>query len=213
MILGYHLIISAYGFWLPNDPRGSWSEIVRSPKLLTFGEATKVDTHHSVARRPHDRAERLAAKKALDLPPVVFTGIQARAVARGFQKYVEKSGVTVWACVVMPDHAHVVVARHDYDIEVVGNLMKGEATKQLNEEDLHPFRGRQGPKNRVPSCFARKWWVVYQDSEEDLVRTIKYVEDNPGKAGLKPQRWPFVVGYPARYTKPADTAAPQRDDV
>lgn len=24
----YHLIISGYGFWLPNDPRGSWSEFV-----------------------------------------------------------------------------------------------------------------------------------------------------------------------------------------
>src|SRR5581483_803649 len=122
MVLGYHLIISAYGFWLPTDPRGSWSWIVRDPKLRVFGEATKVDTHRSVARRPHDRARRLAAKKALDRPAVVFNGVQARAVANGFGNYVEKSGVTVWACAVMPDHAHVVVARHRYDVEVIGNL-------------------------------------------------------------------------------------------
>lgn len=64
-VLAYHLILSAYGFWLPNDPRGSWSEVVRSPDLMEYGEATKVDTHRSVAGRPHDRAKRLAAKKAM----------------------------------------------------------------------------------------------------------------------------------------------------
>src|SRR6476620_1536289 len=112
MVLGYHLIVSAYWFWLPNDPRGSWSEIVRSEKLLVFGEATKVDTHRSVARKPHDRQNRLAAKQALDRPPVIFTGIQARAIARGFGVCIEKTKATVWACAVMPDHAHLVVARH-----------------------------------------------------------------------------------------------------
>ena len=25
MVLGYHIIRTAYGFWLPNDPWGSWS--------------------------------------------------------------------------------------------------------------------------------------------------------------------------------------------
>ena len=26
MVHGYHVILAAYGFWLPNDPRGSWSD-------------------------------------------------------------------------------------------------------------------------------------------------------------------------------------------
>ena len=29
MVLAYHLVFSAYGFWLPNDPRGSTSREVR----------------------------------------------------------------------------------------------------------------------------------------------------------------------------------------
>jgi len=28
MVIGFHVILTAYGFWLPNDPRGSWSEFV-----------------------------------------------------------------------------------------------------------------------------------------------------------------------------------------
>lgn len=30
MVRWYHAIFSAYGFWLPNDPRGSWSDFVRA---------------------------------------------------------------------------------------------------------------------------------------------------------------------------------------
>ena len=44
MILGYHLIITAYGFWLPNDPRGSWSDFVGAWELLRFGRATKTES-------------------------------------------------------------------------------------------------------------------------------------------------------------------------
>ena len=44
MVIAYHLILSAYGFWLPNDERGSWSDFVRSYELYAFGPATKADT-------------------------------------------------------------------------------------------------------------------------------------------------------------------------
>ncbi len=46
MILAARLIFSAYGFWLPNDPRGSWSDFVRPWELLRFDRATKVGERH-----------------------------------------------------------------------------------------------------------------------------------------------------------------------
>src|SRR5438552_9404237 len=99
MVLGYHIIFSAYGFWLPNDPRGSWSEFVGAWELfLAAGKATKTDERRSVAHQPHDRELRRAGKEALSRPPVKFNGIQARAIGRGFAEYVAKSGVPVWAC-------------------------------------------------------------------------------------------------------------------
>ena len=51
MVLGCHVIFSAYEFWLPNDPRGSWSDFVSGWKLLSFGSDTKIDTHLSFARK------------------------------------------------------------------------------------------------------------------------------------------------------------------
>src|SRR5437870_11369696 len=103
MVLGYHMIISAYGFWLPNDPRGSWSDFVRAWELERFGPATKVETRRSVADKTHDFRARQNAKKALRYPPVSFTGIQARAIGLGFANFLDRSGVTIWACSILPE--------------------------------------------------------------------------------------------------------------
>jgi len=108
MILGAHVILTAYGFWLPNDPRGSWSDFIRSWELLKYGNATKIEERHSVARRPHNSALRAAAKRELMYPPVIFNGKQALAIACGFGDVVLRSGCVIYACAVMPDHAHLV---------------------------------------------------------------------------------------------------------
>ena len=86
MILAVHAIFSAYGFWLPNDPRGSWSTFVASWELYKYGPATTVSTHRSLAYRPHNKQLRQKAKDDLNYPPVLFTGIQARAIGRASRK-------------------------------------------------------------------------------------------------------------------------------
>ncbi len=37
MIHGYHMVLCTYGFWLPNDVRGSMSQKVYSPRLSALG--------------------------------------------------------------------------------------------------------------------------------------------------------------------------------
>src|SRR5947209_2354925 len=106
--LAYHAIFSAYGFWLPNDPRGSCSTEVRSERLRPFGPATTVDTRRSVAGRPHDVALRKAAKQALKYPEVIFDGPQARCVGLGFGTQTAKSGYRIFACSILPQHVHLV---------------------------------------------------------------------------------------------------------
>ena len=38
MIAGFHLIWTAYGWWLPNDPRGSTSHEIRVERIAELGE-------------------------------------------------------------------------------------------------------------------------------------------------------------------------------
>jgi len=191
MIVGYHVIFGAYGFGLPNDPRGSWSDFVGSWELFRYGPATKTTERRSVARRPHDHALRLAAKKSLQRTAVKFTGLQARAIGRGFAQYVERSRLQVWACAVLPDHVHLVVGPSRFAVRQLVIQLKGDATEKLLEEKIHPFEHLKAKRSRVPKCFARGEWKVYLDPE-DVPRAIRYVELNPEKEGLRRQRWSFV---------------------
>ncbi|MFO0803265.1 MAG: transposase, partial [Gemmataceae bacterium] len=169
MVLGYHIIFSTYGFWLPNDPRGSWSDFVGAWELfLAAGKATKTDVRHSVAVTPHNREARLAAKAALSRPPVKFTGIQARAVGRGFAEYIAKSGLPVWACSIMPEHVHLVTGPFRLSVENIVIQLKGAATKRLIEEKLHPFHGNE-------KCWTRGEWKVFLFKQDDTTRAIRYV--------------------------------------
>ena len=38
IVIAHHLILTAYGWWLPNDPRGSGSPAVASDVIAELGE-------------------------------------------------------------------------------------------------------------------------------------------------------------------------------
>ncbi|MCA9166177.1 MAG: transposase [Planctomycetales bacterium] len=195
MVHGYHVIWGTYGFWLPNDPRGSWSDFVYAWELAQFGPATK-----SVERVEVDRDEYVAwrerARAALRYPPVELSTQQVIEVATGFGSFIEKNQLAVWACSIMPEHVHFVFGRLRYRVEQAANLLKGAATRRLVETDLHPqLRYRNEQTNRLPSMWAEGQWKVFLESEEAIVRAIRYVEDNPIRAGKPAQQWSFVSPF------------------
>ena len=197
LVIAYHLVITAYGFWLPNDPRGSWSDFLRSWELLRFGKATKTNERRSLARKPHDRAKRLAAKRSLVREAVQFTGVQARAIANGFADYCERSGLVVHACAILPTHAHLVTARHHISIEQVSRLLKGAASTSLINQNLHPFQDVHYADRRCPSPWSRGQWSVFLDTPADILRAIRYVQNNPTREGFPNQHWRFITPYVA----------------
>ena len=196
MVHGYHVILAAYGFWLPNDPRGSWSEFVGKWELVRFGRATKSLPRRGLAAlTAAELRQREEARKALKYPPVRFTGVQARAIGAGFAAACERSGYTIWACSILPEHTHLVIARHRYKVEQVANLLKGEATRNLIEQDLHPLGQFAEAGQRAPRMWAEHQWKVYLDSEEAIVGAIAYVEENPTREGKPAQHWRFVTAF------------------
>jgi REP element-mobilizing transposase RayT len=197
MIYAFHLPLTNYGFWLPNDSRGSGSDYVRNKKLLPYGEATKVKTRRSVAWRPQNFEVKRLARSALRYPPVEFTGLQALSCGRGIKRAIEKYGFVIWACCIQPDHMHLVVKRHRYPIEQVIRQLRTEMTQQLLEDGLHPLvamRDRE-PDGSIPSIWGRSPWKVFLDDEEGILRSIDYVRDNPLRRKLRRQKWSFVVPY------------------
>jgi REP element-mobilizing transposase RayT len=162
--------------------------------LARFGRATR-----SIERRDIDPTQwaawRAAAIEALRFPPVQLTGPQARGVGGGFAVGACKSRLTIWACSILPEHVHLVIARHTYKVEQICNLLKGEATRQLKAESLHPQQRFQCGGRKLPSLWAEGQWKVYLDTEEAIEEAIRYVEENPIKEGKPPQKWPFVTPF------------------
>ena len=196
MIHGYHVILPMYGFWLPNDPRGSWSEFVRKWELVRFGRAARTAERRSLNElSQQELRHREAAKNALAYPAVSIDGYQAMSIASGFSEQVSKSGYTVWASSILPEHTHLVLARHSYDVEQMANLLKGAATRRIIKDDHHPLTANAKGGRRPPRMWAAKEWKVFLDSEEAIENAIRYVEENPVKENKRPQKWSFVTPF------------------
>jgi REP element-mobilizing transposase RayT len=193
MIHGYHAIWGGYGFWLPNDPRGSWSDFVYSWELLRYGEAQKR------IERDVDAEELKRWKQTvtplLEYPPVTFNGRQALEVARGIGGFVTRNHLAIHAFSILPEHLHIVFGRLRYKIEIACNLLKGAATRQIDQADLHPLAEYRFDNGKLPSMWASKQWIHYLDSEEAVLNAIRYVENNPVKEGKKKQTWSFVTPF------------------
>jgi hypothetical protein len=178
-VIGFHIIACTYGFWLPNDERGSCSDYVRSDALTKCGPANPVTHSRSIARKPYDFQVRQMARESLRFPPVVLTLDQIASTGRGFARELEQFAATVvFACAILRDHFHLVTGPCRYDIRRFAGRMKGAATKQLREDRIDPmwkFTEREG---RTSSLWSVKPWVVYQFTDDDLFRSIDYVNVN-----------------------------------
>jgi REP element-mobilizing transposase RayT len=195
MILAHHCIFSMYGFWLPNDPRGSGSDYIAMWELFRFGPATKTTSRRSVAAVSHNWQHRLAAKRAMRYPPVELTGRQAVTVVAGFAMACGEADYRIHACAVLPDHIHLVIGAHWRNIRTIVGHLKGRATRLLKE------RG-QWQSDEQPVWGAHGWNVRLQ-SLQAVSRAIAYVEQNPIKERKRPQRWSLVTPFDLGASKQA----------
>jgi REP element-mobilizing transposase RayT len=185
MILGYHLVWTAYGWWLPNDPCGSMSRYIASDVLAELGALhygrKRVQPPSSVIRKFYEDAE-----DVLKFPLLKFDPVEIDAIAKGFASVIQEERYTCYACALMPDHVHILIRKHrDPAEQMIAKLQEG-GRKYVIER-------------RVREVFHPVWasddWKVFLDSPADIRRTIRYVEQNPINAGLPEQSWGFVLGY------------------
>ncbi len=111
MVVGFHLVWTAYGWWLPNDPRGSWSEEVRVEAIGALGEA------HYGRKLTQPKSEELRrfyeqARDVLKHPLLSLTDEQIPLVGASFEKVIAERKYTCYACAIMPDHVHLLIRKH-----------------------------------------------------------------------------------------------------
>lgn len=135
------------------------------------------------------------AKEALKYPAVVLTGVQARAVGHGIAAIVPKVGLVIHACAILPEHLHVVVAAHRLGGDEIIACLKRAGTRVMNDAGMHPLAAYARKSGKHPCPWAEGGWKVYLNSVLEMRDRIRYVEQNPIRAGFKPQRWSFAVPY------------------
>src|SRR5690606_33891102 len=116
---------------------------------------------------------------------------------------IEESQYVLHACSILPTHVHIVIQRHARRGEQIVGHLKTRAAQALIERDLHPFADERNTQGRLPPIWTRRAWTVFLDDEEAIVRAIAYVQENPIREGLPPQKWSFV-------TEMRDVTAPKR---
>jgi REP element-mobilizing transposase RayT len=184
-VAAYHLIWTIYGYWLPNDPRGSSSRVIRSDVIGELGQLHYGRKKIQPASKDL-RAFFLRARAVLKHPVVEFNDAEIEVLAEDFAAVIRTHRYTCYASAIMPDHIHLLIRKHRHiGEEMIVNFQASSQLKfvklQLRPGD-HPVWGGPG-------------WKVYLDTEDEIRRTIKYIEDNPIQARRLRQLWPFVQAY------------------
>jgi hypothetical protein len=91
IVIGYHLTWTAYGFWLPNDPRDSMSHCIACDVLAELGEL-----HYGRKQvQPAGRVIREFRQRAADILkfPILPFGIPELDIIRRTIRYIENNPV------------------------------------------------------------------------------------------------------------------------
>jgi REP element-mobilizing transposase RayT len=186
LVIAHHLIWTAYGWWLPNDPRGSGSKDIRTDVIAELGELhfgrKRVQPAGQEVRRFYERAAMV-----LKHPLLTFDAGARAAIAQAFGQVVEEQRYTCYACAIMPDHVHILIRKHKQQAE---EMM--EALKEASRELLCATHHRSADH---PTWTGGGGWKVFLDHPDEVRRTIGYIERNPLPLGLPEQQWPFVTSY------------------
>lgn len=183
IIIAHHLIWTGYGWWLPNDPRGSNSTCIASDIIAELGELhhrrKRVRPAFSTVRNFYERAQAMLKFELLTLSREERT-----IIGEALAQCIRRNRYTCYACAVLPTHVHMLIRRHrDHAEDMIGVFQeRSRLALQKGKHGGHPIWGGPG-------------WKVFLETPGDIRRTIRYIQQNPVKIGLQAQRWNFVTRY------------------
>jgi REP element-mobilizing transposase RayT len=183
VILAFHLVWTAYGWWFPNDPRGAWSKEVWKPALREFGD---IEERGRKAIQPALMQMQWWLKNAqqgLKHKPVLLDN-RAREIARNaIQSIARLHHYEALALAVMPEHAHIVVKQHAHRYERMVAGFKAVSSRELRKYlglgagfSRRDRRGLKSAAKLIP-IWSRGYWVRYLDTEGAVSSAIAYVKN------------------------------------
>ncbi|MFL5342869.1 MAG: hypothetical protein ACJ8F7_22270 [Gemmataceae bacterium] len=186
IVIAHHIILTAYGCWLPNDPRGSRSTTVCTDVISELGELhygrKKVQPAGRDIRAFYGRAAQVLKHPLLDFPEPA-----RKVVAAAFAGAIEEQQYTCYACAIMPDHVHILIRKHKHLAEDMIEHLCQASRDRLIAAGLRPLDH--------PTWNSGGGYKVFLEDPDEIRRTIGYIERNPLPLRLPKQPWPFVKVY------------------
>lgn len=185
IVIAHHIMWTLYGWWLPNDPRGSTSNTIRQDYLTDLGEPhlgrRKIQPASADIHRFYEQA-----RTVLKHPLLAFAPTEFPTVGQSLGDAINELNYTCYAAAVMPDHVHLLIRKHR------------DKAEDMIEKIQHTSRSRLSAlrlRNPDHPCWTRGGWKVFLEHPDDIRRTIGYIENNPLKMKLPAQQYDWVKPY------------------
>ncbi len=190
-VIAHHLILTLYGHWGVNDPRGSGSTDFIDPKFEPLGPI-----HHG--RKPAQqqpsrdklRVYHREHAELLNFPVIWIDDAKRQALATAFGEVVRQRNYTCYACAILSNHAHLVIRIHRDRANTMMELLMNASRLRLRNDNDFPDIGHDHP------VYSSRPYVVFLYTPADVRGRIAYVQNNPVKESLGPQAYDdFVKDY------------------
>jgi len=185
MVLAYHLILTGYGHWLPNDPRGSMSTAVVSPELAKLAEL-HFGRKYPQPPLPELRAFYRQAVPLLKHPVLWFDERERDVLVQATGELVSNLRLTCYAGAILHNHAHFLIRKHRLKGEDMVQALKTELGNALKQASLAP------PDHPI---FSEDLCVLYKSDKPAMQNCIAYINANFRKHRLPSVIYDFVRPY------------------
>ncbi len=169
--IGYHIVISGYGLWLPGEERGSWSEAWDAQ----IGYLEPHQLHQSDPTRLRMSQERMK------YDPVRLTREMMFAAELQLVQCVAKSDWDIVAASIEPTHVHLQLTYTPRDIDNTVKWIKDQATKAIH---------RTTPHKEPVWCKGHWRGFIYDDAT--WLAVTRYIESHNERRVGNPRPYAFL---------------------
>jgi len=170
--LGFHLVKSCYGLWLPGDERGHWSSAwddqigYIEPHMLHDGDPVRLRM----------------AEERMKHPPTVLDEPMTCAIAEALDHCVHQSNgdLSIAAAAIHVTHMHLLLPYSARDIDRTAKWIADQTTKAVHRRTRH-----QGP------VWGKGKWRVFVFDMDHWRNALRYIEQHNVRKGLpeRPYAW------------------------
>ncbi|MBI1367810.1 MAG: hypothetical protein GC162_04060 [Planctomycetes bacterium] len=175
--LGYHVVKSGYGLWLPGDERGHWSDAwdeqigYVEPHVLHAGDAVR---------------QRMAAER-MKHPPVRLDAMMLLWVSQTIARCCEESPWRIAAASIEPTHTHLLITYSGTDIDRTTKWLADQTTKAVHQHTRH-----------VGPIWAKGKWCSFVYDAAYWNHIVDYIERHNIRRGVgaRPYAWVTPMRMP-----------------